>query len=278
MPVLVESIESYEQKAIENFIERAYDYLKPKLANRVILKPNFLKFDSPSNACITHPSIVKAAAEFFKNEGRHVVIAEGGFWRDSADKCYDAFGLRSFGECININTGRFFKVNIGGKALKEVEAGEVAFEASKNSFVSLPKMKVHSLADATLAIKNNIGFLKKPAVYMHFKVHQKLVDLLKFLNPNFIILDAIIGGMGNELSPKPIKHGIIIASDNAIEADYVSAYLMGFNPKSIGYIKIAAEENKINIGKIKVIGNLEGKIKNYRKSFLGRFLGIFGVD
>lgn len=277
MPVLVESIESYDYEKVKKFIERAYNYFKPKLANRVILKPNFLKFDSSDSGCITHPSIVKAVTETFKNEGREVIIAEGGFWENSADKCYDAFGLREFANCININKGRFLKMRINGKALKEVEAGEIALEACKNSFVSIPKMKVHSLAQATLGIKNNIGFLKKPAVYMHFKIHQKLADLLKVLRPNFVIVDAITGGTGNELSPKPIRHGIMIAGDNVIEVDYVSAYLMGFNPKNIGYIKIAAEENGIDTGKIKVIGDIEGKIKNYKKSFIGRFLGLLGT-
>ena len=259
----VERVESYDD---------AWDFVEKVLKksgiekDKAVIKPNFVKFDDPSKGCITHPEVVKAAASFFDEP----IIVEGGVTSDAADRCYDEFGLRRW-KCVNINTERKVKVRIGGKALKDVEVGESALLTKELPYISLPKMKVHSLAKITVGIKNNMGFLKKPAMYMHFNIHQKLLDLLSFFKPDFVIVDGVIGGEGSELNTKPVEHGIMIASDDVALVDYVAAYLMGFDPEEIDYVRIAAEGRKVDLEKY------EDLRKEYRISFLGRLMGALRI-
>jgi len=272
MTVLLKRVENYDK--VEDFVREAFDLFKPELNETLLVKPNFLKFDNPNNGCITHPEVVRAVVNVLKEENYNPVIAEGGFYRDSADECFDAFNLREIAECRNINLEEKVEVRVDGKALKEVEAGKSILDAMSNPFISLPKLKVHTLAKATVAIKNNMGFLKKPAMFMHFRIHQKLVDLLHLLNPAFVIVDGVIGGAGSEMSTKPVRHGVMIAGDNAIEVDTISASLMGFDPEKIGYIKKASKEFGVRLDSIDVKGERMEELRiDYSRNLTGRIFG-----
>ncbi len=159
MKVLVERVESY--KDARKFVEKAFEIFNPKFR---YIKPNFLKHDNPENGCITHPELVKAVVEVAKEHGVEPAIIEGGFYKKSASKCFVDFGLISFAECKNLNEDEFVEVNVGGKVLEKVNVARTALDAKKEGYVSIPKMKVHHLTKVTLGIKNNMGFLKKPAV------------------------------------------------------------------------------------------------------------------
>ena len=270
--ILVRRVESYGN--VEEFIREAFDLFKPEFQNEVIIKPNFLQFEDPMNGCITHPDVVRAVAGVLKEEDYDVVIAEGGFYHDSADRCFQEFGLDEIARCVNINTQKMVEVDVNGKALRKAEMGEIALEAMKNSFISLPKMKIHTLAKITVGIKNNMGFLKKPAMFMHFKIHQKLVDLLHILNPSFIVVDGVVGGANSESNTVPVNHGVMVAGNNAVEVDAVSAFLMGFEPESVGYVRKAAEEFGVNISEIQVEGDdIHHLKKDYTRNILGKVLG-----
>ncbi len=272
--ILLRRVESYEK--VGDFVREAFELFRPELEREVLVKPNFLQFESPDNGCITHPEVVKAVAALLSERGHEVTVAEGGFHRDSADRCFDEFGLRSVAKCVNINTEELVRVRVNGKALKEVEAGRSILKAMKSPFISLPKMKVHTLAVTTLGIKNNMGFLKKPAMYMHLKIHQKLVDLLRILNPALTIVDGVVGGAGSESSTTPVPHGVMVAGDNVIEVDAISSYLMGFDPEKIGYIRKASEEFGVDLEGIRVRGDSPEDLRvDYSRNFLGRVLGKF---
>jgi len=272
--ILVRQVETYEKA--EDFVREAFDTFKPELNSEVIVKPNFLQFEDPMNGCITHPDVVKAVVSVLKEEGYDAIIAEGGFYRDSAERCFKEFGLYEMAGCININVQKMVEVDVNGKALKKAEMGEIVLHAMKNPFISLPKMKVHTLAKTTLGIKNNMGFLKKPAMFMHMKINQKLVDLLHLLNPSFVIVDGIVGGANSESNTIPVDHRVMVAGSNAVEVDAVSSYLMGFEPEKIGYIKKASVEFGVNLENIEIRGDsVDDLRRDYTRNILGKVLGRF---
>lgn len=272
MIVLVEKIESYNKS--EKFIEQVFDVFDPKVR---YLKPNFLKYDNPSNACITHPSLVVSILRVAEEYGIEFTVVEGGFYKKSAEKCFVEFGLREKAECINLNTDKFVEIESNGKALKTVKVAKTAIKA-RNSYLTVPKMKVHHLTKVTLGIKNNMGFLKKPAVYMHPNIHQKLVDLLNLFYPSLVIVDGVIGGNYSEMHSKPVKHGVLIASNNVVAADIVAAKLMGFSPQDVKHIRIAMEKFDISEKDIEIKSSgIEGLKKEYRLSFSSKLLGRIGI-
>ncbi|WP_290597981.1 MULTISPECIES: DUF362 domain-containing protein [unclassified Archaeoglobus] len=273
MKVVVERVKSY--KEVGKFIERAFELFNPKFK---YVKPNFLKLDSPENGCITHPELVRAIVEAAKEYGMEPIIVEGGFYKDSAEKCFERFGLREIAECVNLNADEFVDVNISGEALKSVEVAKTSLKA-RECYLTVPKLKVHHLATVTLGIKNNMGFLKKPAIYMHRNIHQKLIDLLSFFQPSLTIIDGIIGGTNSEMRPKPVKHEVMIASDNVVAADIIGARLMGFDPSEIQHLRLAMERFEISESDVEVISNpgIEKLVKEYSLSLSSRMLRRLGI-
>ncbi|MBO8181589.1 MAG: DUF362 domain-containing protein [Archaeoglobus sp.] len=294
MTVIVDRVESYEK--VWGFVERVFanldlfENLKRRfsknlleiddLPRKVIVKPNFLKWIDLDSGCVTHPELIKAVASFLAGSNQEIFILEGGFTKNAADRYFNEFGLYRYGNCINLNTGRFIEVQVDGEKLRSVKASEIAVKLLKESFfISLPKLKVHHLTKVTISIKNNMGFLKKPAVSMHLSINPKLVDLLNVFNPHLIIVDGVVGGENSESNTRPVRHGVMLAGDNAVEVDAVGAYLMGFEPEDIGFLKIACERGlgEIRIDKIDVVGDLEGLRKRYGISSLRRFLGRLSI-
>ncbi|AIG98186.1 MULTISPECIES: DUF362 domain-containing protein [Archaeoglobus] len=275
MRVIVERVESY--KDASKFVERVFEVFNPKFR---YIKPNFLKHDSPENGCITHPELVKAVVGVAREHGVEPVVIEGGFYKNSASKCFVDFGLKDLVECRNLNREEFVEVDIGGEVLERVKVAETALDAKKEGYISIPKMKVHHLTKVTLGIKNNMGFLKKPAVYMHPKIHRKLVDLLGFMQPSLTIVDGIIGGTNSEMRPKPVKHGVLVAGDNVVAVDLIAARLMGFNLNEVEHIRNAMERFGVREEDIEVLSNpgIERLVRSdYRLSLGSKFLGRLGI-
>lgn len=268
--VLVEKVESYRN--VGKFVEKAFELFSPE--NCDFLKPNFLKFDNPENGCITHPEVVKSVLKTAKEYGFELTVIEGGFFKNSASECFKAFGIEKFANCINLNENEFLEVEINGKALKSVKMAKTAVFA-RNRFISVPKMKVHHLTKVTLGIKNNMGFLKKPAVYMHHRIEQKLVDLLQFTKPRLTIIDGVIAGNLSEMFPKPVKHGVMVAGDNVVACDFVASLLMNVNPSEVEHIRVAMEVENLSAEDIEIIGKLE--VMSYSLSLSGRILRKFGI-
>jgi uncharacterized protein (DUF362 family) len=279
--ILIEIISSYnEYDRIKEFVEKAVEIFEPDLPQEFIIKPNFLKFSNPEEGCITHPLVVKAVVEVLKDYGSPVV-AEGGFGKDDAERVFDAFSMREWAECINLNECEFVRIKVKGKALKSVEISKPAYQlAAGKPFISLPKLKVHHLVKATLGIKNNMGFLKKPAIFMHPGINTKLVDLLSVFRPALTIIDGIIGGEGYEGNAKPVRHGVMIAGDDVVACDAVGAYLMGLDPMDIGYLRQAFERGsgEVRIEEIEFIGEKPELLrKKYRFSTFSRVLGFLRI-
>jgi len=111
----------------------------------------------------------------------------------------------------------------------------------------LPTVKTHGHSITTGAIKNSFGgLLKEVRHYAHKYMHEVLVDLMlmqKELHPGiFAVMDGTVAGDGagpRTMIPK-IKN-YILASGDSVAIDAIAAKMMGFDPMSIPYIRMATE-------------------------------------
>lgn len=88
-----------------------------------------------------------------------------------------------------------------------------------------------------------MGFLKKPANFMHKNFDEKIVDLYKLFKPNLIIIDGITGGELSEMICKEVKHDILIASNDALAIDTTATYLMNIDINRVNYLRIAEKQD-----------------------------------
>ena len=116
------------------------------------------------------------------------------------------------------------------------------------NIVHLPTIKTHMYTTTTGAMKNAFGgLLSKYRHYTHTWIHETLVDLLaiqKEIHPGvFAIMDGTTAGDGaGPRMLQPVVKNIILASADQVAIDAVAARLMGFDPLSIKYIRLAHEQ------------------------------------
>ncbi|MHB8094452.1 MAG: DUF362 domain-containing protein [Candidatus Aminicenantales bacterium] len=132
-----------------------------------------------------------------------------------------------------------------------------AIYAGKN-ILHLPTVKTHGHSTTTGAVKNAFGgLLKEVRHYAHKYIHEVLVDLLymqKELHPGvFAVMDGTVCGDGAGPRTMTIKTGnIILASADSVAIDAVAARIMGFDPMSIPYIRMATERG-LGVGDLREI-------------------------
>jgi uncharacterized protein (DUF362 family) len=113
--------------------------------------------------------------------------------------------------------------------------------------VHLPTMKCHIYTTTTGAMKNAFGgLLNTRRHYTHSWIHQTLVDLLAIQKEIHSGIFAVMDGTtaGNGPGPRtmiPVEKDYLLASADQVAIDAVSAKMMGFDPMSLPYIRLAHE-------------------------------------
>jgi uncharacterized protein (DUF362 family) len=118
---------------------------------------------------------------------------------------------------------------------------------SGKNIVHLPTMKTHVFTTMTGAMKNAFGgLLHRKRHWTHSVIHETLVDLLaiqKEIHPGiFAVMDGTFAGDGP--GPRAMRWHIkdtLLASADQVAIDAVAAHMMGFDPMSIDFIRIAHE-------------------------------------
>jgi len=111
----------------------------------------------------------------------------------------------------------------------------------------LPTVKTHGHAVMTGSVKNSFGgLLREVRHYAHKYMHEVLVDLLymqRELHPAvFTVMDGTIAGDG--AGPRtmiPRVKNLILAATDSVAIDAIAAQLMGFDPMSIPFLRMAHE-------------------------------------
>jgi uncharacterized protein (DUF362 family) len=113
--------------------------------------------------------------------------------------------------------------------------------------VHLPTVKTHGHAVMTGAVKNSFGgLLREVRHYAHKYMHEVLVDLLymqRELHPGvFTVMDGTVAGDG--AGPRtmiPRVKNLLLAAADSVAIDAIAAQLMGFDPLSIPFLRMAHE-------------------------------------
>ena len=145
------------------------------------------------------------------------------------------------------------------------------------NIVHLPTVKTHVFTTTTGAMKNAFGgLLNERRHWTHPVIHETLVDLLmiqkRIHRGVFAVMDGTFAGDGP--GPRcmiPHEKNVILASADQVAIDAVAARLMGFDPLSIKYIRLAHDAG-LGCGdprEIEIVGDLEAAAENWR--FVGPF-------
>ncbi len=141
-----------------------------------------------------------------------------------------------------------------------------------SNIIHLPTMKTHVFTQMTGAMKNAFGgLLFEKRHWTHSVIHETLVDLLaiqKEIHPGiFAVMDGTFAGDG--AGPRcmvPHVKNYILASGDMVAIDAVAAKMMGFDPLSIKFIRLA-HEHGLGCGDVRDIEIVGEDISNVNFHF-----------
>ncbi|MQG21022.1 MAG: DUF362 domain-containing protein [SAR202 cluster bacterium] len=115
------------------------------------------------------------------------------------------------------------------------------------NIIHLPTMKTHVFTTITGAMKNAFGgLLNHKRHWTHSVIHETLVDLLaiqKEIHPGiFAVMDGTFAGDGP--GPRAMRwheKNVILASSDQVAIDAIAAKMMGIDPMSVKFIRLAHE-------------------------------------
>jgi uncharacterized protein (DUF362 family) len=126
------------------------------------------------------------------------------------------------------------------------------------NIVHMPTVKCHIYTTTTGAMKNAFGgLLATHRHYTHSWIHKTLVDLLAIQKEIHSGLFAIMDGTtaGNGPGPRtmfPVVKDYMLASADQVAIDAVAAKMMGFDPMSLEYIRVAHDDG-LGVGDVRDI-------------------------
>jgi len=150
------------------------------------------------------------------------------------------------------------------------------------NIIQLPTMKTHVFTTMTGAMKNAFGgLLSERRHWTHSVIHETLVDLLmiqKEIHPGlFAVMDGTFAGDGP--GPRcmvPHVKSVILASADQVAIDAVAAKMMGFDPMTLDFIRIAHEDGLGcgNPSEIEIVGEDISEVnwgfEGHRNTFASR--------
>ncbi|GIW79930.1 MAG: hypothetical protein KatS3mg105_1737 [Gemmatales bacterium] len=253
--VHIAAVDSYEQD-LADVLRRQYQHFRervPLKGKRVVLKPNLVEYRR-NRVINTHPHVVAAAIELCKHEGASdIIVAEGpGHWRNVQYLvCESGLGevLKHYHvPFVDINHDETAKVlNLGQlTGLEYLFFSQTIMTA--DVVISLPKMKTHHWAGATLAMKNFFGVLSGvyygwPKNELHWRgIDNSIVDICATRPPDLAIVDGIVGMEGDgPLNGTPKHVGVIVMGTDSVAVDATCCRLMQLDPEKIPYLVMAAD-------------------------------------
>ena len=255
--------------ACREAIDRAFELFPLNVKNqKVLVKPNAVMASDPDEAIVTHPAVIRAIVEKLESLGPSEIIVgdnPGYFGYGSNEQTFRETGLleAAKGHYRNIGT-EAREVNFPEKFGGRLSLSRDVIEA--DIIISVPKFKTHGLTIITGGIKNSYGFIPGAHKAMLHRIAgnalrfiELMVNVFQVKIPDLYIVDAVVGMEGNGPNCSDLREiGLIMASDNGVAIDAVMADMMGLDPDSVPFIRIAHESGlgSYTAGSFEVEGEL----------------------
>ena len=232
---------------------------------RVLIKPNLLLPAKPEAAVITHPLVVKAAAEYVLEKGGTVKISDSPAIGLFAKILRDG-GYRKAFEGLDVEFTEFkrsVKIDIG-EPFGFIEIAKDALEA--DAVINIAKLKTHAQMFLTLGVKNLFGCIvgfKKPEWHLRSGIDREvfarlLVRIHRAVSPQVTIVDGILGmeGQGPGKGGTPRRLGVLAGGSSAFAVDVAICRMLGADPDRLPTNK-AAKELELTDYNVDVTGDYE---------------------
>lgn len=247
------------RQAIEKSLD-LIDFQFNKNTRKIVIKPNLCYYWDYSTGETTDPRFVRELVDILRDyisSNVEISVVESDA---SAMKCKYAFRMLGYLEMtkekkvglVNLTNDKADKasVRVKGKTYEFLLPRTIK---EADIIVNIPKIKYMQRCRFSGALKNIYGCNPRPKKYRyHDNLDDTIVGLNKLMSPSVCIVDGII-----VKGITTLKLGLIMASTDSVAVDAAASQILSINPRSIGYLKLACEEN---------IGCIDFKVKGERLS------------
>jgi uncharacterized protein (DUF362 family) len=247
--VLTSTPENFTDADILDAVKRSFDLLKynyPKKVNTVVIKTNLCYYWDYSTGETTDPRIISAIIDYLRakfGEDLDISVAEADA---TAMKTRYAFKILGYDRLCKSKNVKLINLCDGEIEEKQVTVKDKTLTLPVNKIllesdllINVSKMKIHNLVGMTGSLKNMFGAIAKSRKFSyHPNLDATIVGINKLVKSDICVVDGLI--VHGKYSKKT---GLVLASDDAVATDFVVSKIMGFNPKSISHLKLAAKEN-----------------------------------
>ncbi len=212
---------------------------------KVLIKPNCAWDRAPEQAANTDPELVAELVRLCLEAGAaEVIVADNtchdpvrSFRRSGIGPAAEAAGAR----VLHQGTAGSAELDLGGSVLGIWRVLRPLAEV--NRVFNVPVVKHHSLARATLGMKNWFGVLLGSRPRLHQRIDQSVAELGAALRPTLTIMDAtriLRGGgpTGGSLDLVRAEDTVAVATDPTA-ADAWGAHLLGLDPAQLPFLAIS---------------------------------------
>lgn len=267
---------------LADVLRRQFEHYRadvPLAGKRVVLKPNLVEYHR-DKVINTDPRVVAAVIELCRREGAaEIIVAEGpGHWRNleylvSASGLGDV--LRHYNvPLVDLNHDEPVKTPNLGRLTGLEHLFLTRTILSADVFISLPKLKTHHWAGATLSLKNLFGTLPGicygwPKNELHWRgIPNSIVDIALTHTPHLAIVDAIVGMEGDgplNGSARPV--GALVMGTDLVAVDATCCRLMGLPAERIAHLVLGHMKRLGRLNEVEIIQLGEG-IAGLRQEFV----------
>lgn len=262
--------QSYELNEVVQAVKEgldAIDFLLPE-NKRVLIKPNLMSQNRPSQHTITHYALIDALCALLQENHCEIFIGDGiSFYQQGLTrKAFNTAGLSEVAKKYNAHLVPFDEVPLCAVAVnlpgvKELYLPEILFDV--DLVINACKLKTHSGMRLSGAVKNIFGCL--PGGYKQ-KIHQQtgnefelaavMVALHQQIKPALSVMDAIVSLDGGPTAlGKPVKTQRLFFSTNAAALDVVAGKMIGYEPGDLPILLEARKSGLIyRFEDIKILG------------------------
>jgi len=259
--------------------------------SRVHIKPNGVHFSAGIH---TDPAVLDALLGYLSDHGyRHLALMENCTQGVStrlvfAVNGYADIARRHSAELIYLDEGRTVPYTLEGEEVP-IHIPRRLYESfidpsrqPDNFYLSLPKLKTHSMTTTTLGVKNQQAFpvdRDRMHFHNHETLHVRLARLYRMVQPDFCIIEGVTAIFHGHLPPTPllqecsVQLNVLIGGQDTVAVDSVGCKVMGYSLEEVEHLRLAAEWGlgEGQLESIEVLGNLNRFQKRYPYTLLRRF-------
>lgn len=283
---LTDEMKAEVRSAVAEIFDKAGGSCMLKSSREVFIKPNGI---DGQPYCYTRPEVLEAVIEYWNAHGAKKVWVFENSTQSNATRLvfavtgYDKVCKRTGANPIYLDEQKTEPFEFRGKSSVKDDPGGyyvTTFEMPKfvieklirgrdeNLYISLPKLKTHSMAGVTLGVKNQWAFPAQGSRGFdhNYNLHHKLIDVLSYVRPDFTLIEGVEGtiyghypvtALADE-AVLPLK--VLVAGSNVVATDMVGARIFGLTLDDVPHLKDAVErgysEGVMSLDDITVDGDI----------------------